>query len=135
MRAFSLILACLVFAGLVVVTSAIINDMPVNAAQGPVQARIPATHAELIVFETKGCAYCFIFRRDVAPDYMRSPRAKDVPLRFIDVQQADISKMRLSGPLTMVPTIVLMQNGRETDRITGYMGPEPFFHMVSRLMP
>ena len=108
--------------------------LPANAAQNPASEHISASGAELFVFETIDCAYCFIFRRDVVPDYLKSPRARDVPLRFVDVKQVDTSNIRLNAPLTMLPTIVLMQNGREIDRITGYMGPEPFFYMVSRLL-
>ena len=108
--------------------------LPVNAAQNPASERISTTAAELLVFETKGCGYCFIFRRDVVPGYLQSPRARDVPMRFIDVQQADLTRLRLRTPPTMLPTVVLMEHGREVDRISGYMGPEPFYHMVSRLM-
>lgn len=107
--------------------------LPVKAAQSPASARVVRETAELLVFEAKNCAYCFIFRRDVVPDYLRSPRARDIPMRFIDVKQADLTRLRLSAPLTLLPTVVLMSHGREVDRISGYMGPEPFFHMVSRL--
>jgi hypothetical protein len=34
----------------------------------------------------------------------------------------------------VVPTVVLMQDGREVGRITGYLGPESFFHSVSHMM-
>ena len=108
--------------------------LPVIAAPRPATERISKTTAELLVFEAKNCPYCFIFRRDVMPGYLQSPRARDVPMRFIDVSKADMSSLQLRAPLTMLPTVVLMQNGREVDRIVGYMGPEPFFHMVSRLM-
>lgn len=121
--------------GLVVIASAAvaIELMPVRAAHNPANERIARVSAELLVFETENCPYCFIFRRDVAPGYMRSSRAKDVPLRYINVRETDVSKLKLNAPLTMVPTVVFMKNGREVDRISGYMGPEPFFHMVSRL--
>ena len=108
--------------------------IPVKAAQGPATGQISASSAELLVFETKQCLYCFIFRRDVVPDYMQSMRAKTVPMRFIDIHETDVNRLRLSRPLTMLPTVVLMKNGREVDRINGYMGPEPFFHMVSRML-
>jgi len=116
------------------IVAAAIVLMPVRAAHNPASERIAKVSAELLVFETKNCPYCFVFRRDVAPNYLSSPRAKDVPLRYIDVRKTDLSSVGLKEPLTMVPTVVLMKNGREVDRITGYMGPEPFFHMVSRLM-
>ena len=107
---------------------------PLRAAPNPANGHISKTAAELLVFEAKGCGYCFIFRRDVVPGYLRSPRARNVPMRFIDVNRVDLERLPLRKPLSILPTVVLMENGREVDRITGYMGPEPFFHMVSRLI-
>jgi thioredoxin-related protein len=111
------------------------NLTPIKAAQGPAATqRISSTSAELLVFETNKCVYCFIFRRDVVPGYQQSPRARDVPMRFIDIDQVDVTQLKLKSPLTMLPTVILMKNGHEVDRIDGYMGPEPFFYMVSRLL-
>ncbi len=126
------VLTYALLAGLATATA--LTLMPVRAAQSPATARIAPVTAELLVFETDNCAYCFVFRRDVAPDYQKSPRARDVPLRFIDAREADLSKINLNQPIRILPTVVLMRNGREVSRITGYMGPEPFFYMVSRLM-
>lgn len=130
MRAFALSLV----AGASIVAIALLALHSAGAAPNPVTERISATSAELLVFETENCAYCFIFRRDVAPGYLASPRARRVPLRYIDARKADLSTIQLKEPLTMLPTVVLMQNGREVDRITGDMGPEPFYYMISRLM-
>lgn len=105
-----------------------------TAAPRPASEPVPKFNAELLVFEAEGCGYCNLFRRDVAPAYERSPRARDVPMRFIDANRTDIKRLNLAEPLKVVPTIVLMVNGREAQRITGYMGPEPFFHMISTLM-
>jgi thioredoxin-related protein len=118
----------------IAIAAVTITLMPVRAAQSPAKDRIAPVSAELLVFESENCAYCFIFRRDVAPSYQLSPRARDVPIRYIDVRKTDLANLQLRAPLTMLPTIVLMKNGREVDRISGYMGPEPFFHMVSQLM-
>lgn len=89
---------------------------------------------ELIVFETEGCIYCGLFRRDVLPDYLKSKRAAEVPIRFVDVQHAGPLEPALAGPLTIVPTVVLLVEGREAGRIAGYTGPEAFFHMVGRML-
>ena len=34
----------------------------------------------------------------------------------------------------MLPTVVLMRDGREIDRITGYTGSEAFLTLVHRLL-
>ena len=112
----------------------LIAHTPAAAAPRPATEPVPKLNAELLVFEVEGCSYCNLFRRDVAPAYRRSPRARDVPMRFIDANRTDVSRLNLAEPLKVVPTIVLMVNGREAERITGYMGPEPFFHMISTLM-
>ena len=89
---------------------------------------------ELVVFETVDCVYCMLLRRDVLPDYLKSRRASEVPIRFVDVEQVDVDRLPLASPLTTVPTVVLMSDGYEAGRITGYTGPEIFFHLVSRLL-
>jgi hypothetical protein len=70
----------------------------------------------------------------VLPDYLRSKRAAEVPIRFVDVDYIDPDRLPLASPLTIVPTVVLISDGREVGRITGYTGPELFFHLVSRLL-
>jgi thioredoxin-related protein len=93
-----------------------------------------ASALELIVFEHPDCIYCQVFRRDVAPQYLRSTHAAAVPLRYVDIAKTDTSALGLKAPLTMLPTAVLMQNGRELDRITGYWGRETFIKMLSYLL-
>lgn len=119
---------------IMMLAAVLIAVLPATAAPRPATEPVPKIDAELLVFEVEGCAYCMLFRRDVAPAYQRSPRASRVPMRFIDANKANISRLKLAEPLKVVPTIVLMINGREVERITGYMGPEPFFHMISSLM-
>lgn len=108
--------------------------MASRAARNPEEGPLSASLRELIVFETEGCIYCGLFRRDVLPDYLRSKRAAELPIRFINVADARAIEPTLAAPLTTVPTIVLMSEGREVGRITGYTGPEAFFHMVNQLL-
>ena len=37
-------------------------------------------------------------------------------------------------PGQAVPTVVLVKDGREVDRIAGYTGPESFLHLVNRML-
>lgn len=97
-------------------------------------AALPTTSFELVVLEAEGCIYCQIFRRDVVPAYAVSPRAREVPLRFVDLNEPHVDRLGLSQPIDLVPTVVLMKDHREVGRITGYVGPEAFFHSVNRLL-
>lgn len=104
------------------------------ARQIETSAIVSTSSYELIVLEVPGCIYCRVFRRDVLPAYEISARAREVPMRFIDLNDIDEDKMGLTSPVDVVPTVVLMQDGREVGRITGYLGPESFFHSVSHMM-
>lgn len=105
-----------------------------RAAHDIETAAIDSGPYELIVIETEGCIYCQIFRRDVLPAYRSSQRAREVPMRFVDLNEPEAGKLGLAEPIELVPTVVLMHNRKEAGRIAGYVGPEAFFHSVSRLM-
>ena len=94
-------------------------------------ARLPTT--EVIVFEHPDSVHCRIFRRDVLPKYQRSMRG-EVPLRFVDIATADTATFGLKARITVVPTAVVMKNGREVDRIAGYWGPTNFFMLLSHIL-
>ena len=89
---------------------------------------------ELVVFEARNCIYCSILRRDVLPSYLASQRAAQVPIRFVNISENDTAEQALNSPLTFVPTVVYMEDGREITRISGYTGPEIFFRIISQIL-
>jgi hypothetical protein len=93
-----------------------------------------AERAELVVYEAPSSIYCQLFRRDVLPGYQASRRAKVVPIRFVDITDADLSPPNLVAPVSIVPTVVVLRDGQETGRITGYTGPDNFFQMIASLL-
>ena len=93
-----------------------------------------AGNIELIVMEAPGCIYCTVFRRDVLPAYQSSERAKDVPIRFLDVNDAAVNALGLDEPVNIVPTFVVLKDNREVGRLPGYVGPEAFFHTINYLL-
>lgn len=113
---------------------------PAHAAPEPIlpaepASAMPAGALQIVVFEAPGCIYCNLFRRHVLPAYTASPRASDIPLRFLDLNEdAAVAALGLDGAIDTVPTAVLLHNNREIGRIPGYVGPENFFHAVSHLL-
>lgn len=90
---------------------------------------------ELVVVEVEGCTYCEVFRRDVMPAFAASPEARELPIRFLDLNAPDAKKLELTeGPLTVVPTVLLVKANREVARAPGYMGPDGFFRAVRWMM-
>ncbi|WP_083567686.1 thioredoxin family protein [Hyphomicrobium sp. CS1GBMeth3] len=93
------------------------------------------TGVELIAFEAPGCAYCPIFRRDVAPSYAGTPAGKAAPLRFVDLNDPAAESLKLASPVTLVPTLVLVRDGVEIGRIAGYVGRENMHHILATMLP
>ncbi|MCC7251702.1 thioredoxin family protein [Hyphomicrobium sp.] len=93
------------------------------------------TGVELIAFEAPDCIYCPVFRRDVAPSYAASRAGKAAPLRFVDLNDATATRLKLAGPVTMVPTLVLVRDGIEIGRIAGYVGRESMHRLLHTMLP
>jgi thioredoxin-related protein len=91
-------------------------------------------NVQLIVMEADGCIYCKLFRRDVLPSYETSERGKDMPVRFLDVNDVPKTGIELQSPIDILPTFVIVKDNREVGRIPGYMGPEDFFHSINYLL-
>ena len=124
-------------AAILAVATGLVTPVPESFAArdlAPLVGIAPPSEYELIVIEAPGCIYCRIFRRDVLPGYEASPRAKALPLRFVDVNEADADALELSAPINIVPTVLLVQGRKELSRITGYTGPENFFHSVNHML-
>jgi thioredoxin-related protein len=89
---------------------------------------------ELVVLEVPGCIYCPVFRRDVMPRYDAFARGRELPIRFLDLNDAAADRLELEAPVDVAPTAVLLKDNREVGRIPGYVGPDNFFHAVDHLL-
>jgi thioredoxin-related protein len=97
---------------------------PVASARGP--------DVELLVYEHHDCVYCQLFRRDVLPRYQQAV-ATELPIRFVDIAVSGNEGPGLSRKVDMLPTAVLMLEGREIDRLVGYWGPDSFFKLLAHM--
>lgn len=110
------------------------GDAATHAARAASAETAVASATEIVVLEAPGCIYCPIFRRDVLPAYQASARARTAPLRFLDLNDEAADKLPLVGPVTVVPTVVILREHREVARIPGYIGPDNFFHTVDSVL-
>lgn len=102
------------------------NEAIVTPAMGPY---------ELVIIEVENCIYCEVLRRDVMPAFNASPEAKELSVRFLDLNTPEAAKLELTdGPLTTVPTVLLVKANREVGRTAGYLGPEGFFQSIKWMM-
>jgi thioredoxin-related protein len=95
-------------------------------------APVQGPHIELLVYEHADCVYCQLFRHDVLPRY-RQGLAAELPIRFVDIATAGNEGPGLRRKVDTLPTAVLMQAGREIDRIVGYWGPDTFFRLLAHM--
>lgn len=111
--------------------------VPLSNGKAGIDPDAPVPHLgnlQLVVMEAEGCIYCSIFRRDVLPSYEISERGKDMPVRFVDVNDVPKTGIELQSPIDILPTFVIVKDNHEIGRVPGYMGPEDFFHAINYLL-
>jgi thioredoxin-related protein len=92
-----------------------------------------AQASELVMFEQGGCVYCARWNRDVAPVYDKTAEAKVLPLRRVDIGQQSTAGITLASPVRYTPTFVVVDNGKEIGRITGYISDDSFWGLLGQL--
>lgn len=118
----------------VVAAFALIVALPLSEAARDLSSELPSASAELIMIEVDGCIYCKVFRRDVLPAYLASPHSRNVPIRFVDYNEPGTSDLPLNGPVSIVPTFIMVKHDKEVGRIPGYIGRTEFFHAVTHML-
>ncbi|MDX1609411.1 MAG: thioredoxin family protein [Halofilum sp. (in: g-proteobacteria)] len=93
----------------------------------------PAGAAELVMFREDGCPYCKEWEEDVGAVYPMTEEAAIAPLRRVDIHDP-APEIELDGAIRYTPTFVLVEDGQEIDRITGYPGEEVFWWMLGGML-
>jgi thioredoxin-related protein len=91
-----------------------------------------ADASELLMFERDGCVWCARWNREIAPVYDKTDEAKLFPLRRIDMDRDKSPGVALASPVRFTPTFLIVDNGREIGRITGYMNDESFWSLLGK---
>jgi hypothetical protein len=119
---FNLILVFLILAAAVWGASRIASAEAIRLAAGRVQ---------LIMVDEKGCHYCQKWNRDVGGVYARTAEGRFAPLRRVG---RDAGVLRNFKPVVYTPTFILVRNGGEEGRITGYPGEAYFWEELGVLL-
>ncbi|MFG1421271.1 thioredoxin fold domain-containing protein [Roseixanthobacter liquoris] len=94
----------------------------------------PSGAGELVMFERNGCAWCQRFDVEVSPIYDRTDEGRQAPLRRANMSAGVPPDLALAAPVRFAPTFVLVEEGREVGRITGYMSDNAFWGMLGTLV-
>ena len=90
--------------------------------------------SELVMFHLPTCGFCKAFHRDIgAKKFNASKRGKALPLRVMDMStkenrswvKAERKAKRIKD-VRVIPTFIILYNGKEVGRITGYEGKDGF---------
>lgn len=121
---------------LLAIMFALLLGVPPTATRADLDVSAANTDSafELIVVEAEGCIYCGLFRRDVLPAYETSEQGREAPARFVDVNDVDGAHLDFTSPVDIVPTFVVVKSRHEIGRISGYVGPENFYHSIKYLL-
>jgi len=93
--------------------------------------------AELVMFEVAGCYVCEAMRQRNLPAIQASAAGRGLTIRVVDLNAPVAETFKLAGPITLLPTLVMIEDGRELARLEGYFGQAVIDRFVEsrRLLP
>ena len=92
-----------------------------------------AAASELVMFERDGCLWCQRWNKDVGAVYDKAEEAKRLPLRRVNLDRQHAG-FTLKEPVRYTPTFVVVDDGAEIGRITGYINAESFWGLLGALL-
>lgn len=75
-----------------------------------------------------------MWHREIGPIYPKTPESKIAPLRRIMLSKETRLDISLSAPVVATPTFVLVENGKEIGRLTGYKDEASFWGLLGVLL-
>ena len=93
-----------------------------------------ARAAELVMFDDPTCVWCRRWLAEIGPGYPHTDEGKRAPLRRVNINRQDRVGVVLRTAVTATPTFVLVEDGREVGRITGYPGADYFYPALDELL-
>lgn len=102
-----------------------------NAASAEDLVLSRAQDLRLVMVEERGCRYCIKWNQDVGRGYARTPEGSAAPLMRV---KRDATVLKGLAPVVYTPTFILLRNGGELGRITGYPGQMYFWEELTVLL-
>lgn len=90
--------------------------------------------AELIMMEQDACPWCEQWHEEIGVIYNKTKEGKIAPLRVVNIHDEwpeDLKGIRIER---FTPTFVLVENGKEIDRLRGYTGDEFFWFLIGEMI-
>ena len=96
----------------------------------------PSARADmvLLMLEQAACEWCDRWNEEIGGAYALTEEGQQAPLQRRDIHEPLPEDIELSARAHFTPTFVLLEQGREVGRISGYPGPDFFYPMLARLI-
>lgn len=85
---------------------------------------------ELIMFSTSLCDHCAVFDQETARIYKSNSLSKKAPLIKVNIDEYGTGKYHLREPIEVVPTFIVMNNGKEVARLKGLVDKFLFLSFI-----
>jgi len=93
-----------------------------------------ANAAELLMIEEDGCFWCEAWNKDVSEVYPKTLEGKSAPLRRVDIHTNLEDEIDLKRSVHFTPTFLLVEDGKEINRIEGYPGEDFFWGLLGQML-
>lgn len=101
---------------------------------GPVVSAPAMAAPQLVMFESANCEWCAAWDREVGVIYRKTAEGRLAPLRRVDLHGPRPADLQSIGTVVYTPTFVLLVEGKEVGRITGYPGDDHFWGLLDGLL-
>lgn len=92
-----------------------------------------ASAAELVMIERDDCSWCKRWHVEVGPAYMKTDEGRRAALTRWRLEEGQ-PRLSLKEPVRFTPTFILVEDGREIGRITGYLENGMFWGLLDGLL-
>lgn len=89
---------------------------------------------KLMMFEQLGCHWCAQWHAEIGPIYPKTEEGKAAPLVQHNIRDPLPDGVTVVAPPHFTPTFILLQDGHEIGRISGYPGEDFFWGMLSAMI-
>ena len=88
---------------------------------------------QLVMFEQAACEWCEAWDEEIGEIYPLTAEGKRAPLRRVDIHDPRPTDLAEIPGTKFTPTFVLVAEGRELGRITGYAGEDFFWGLLAQI--
>lgn len=93
-----------------------------------------AADLRLIMFELDGCPFCRAWHAEVGGAWPLTPEGQAAPLTVVNIRAPLPEGVTLAEPVRVSPTFVLLKDGAEAGRITGYSDEGFFWGLAGQMI-